>query len=432
MPTDPIVNTPTIATPPVPVPVPVFNPATGITINPTIDPFAPIQPGETNTQYMARITQAYKDVPQPTLTPAQSAAGATVQFVRTGAAGVGEYKIVYPIGVPFDPVTGQPTGPNVFSTLNSGSGNGGVGAVAGASNAAGATNAAILNPTGNGAGTTTVGQSAIDVINGFLKNAGMDALSNDVWAKWTAGTTSNQIMDYIRTTPQYAARFPGMAALNAAGRNISEAAYIYKEQSDIEFMKQYGITDPAFLTHDYLGKLIVNNVTTVDLQARLMAAQDTVMSFDPSIVKYAKDVFGLGQGDLMAWALDPTKALPNIQQQAKAMQIGGAAFAAGLKATEITKAEAESLAAAGITQDQAKQGFTNVAQMGQYKQTLPGANPAETLTNEELINAQFATSPDAIMKLQKARQSKLSEYAQGGQFAATQAGVTGIGSAPST
>ena len=276
----------------------------------------------------------------------------------------------------------------------------------------------------------TVSQSAIDIVNGFLKDAGMDALSKDVWSQWTSGTTSGQIMDYIRSTPQYAARFPAMAALNKAGRNISEAAYIYKEQSDVEYMKQYGITNPAFLTHDYLGKLIENNVTTVDLQSRLMAAQDTVMSYDPNVVKYAKDVFGLAQGDLMAWALDPTKALPGIQQQAKAIQIGGAAFAAGIAASDITQAEASSLAAAGVTQAQAQQGFTNVAQMGQYSQALPGANPAETVSSQDLINAQFATSPDAITKLQKAKQSKLAEYAQGGQFAATQAGVVGLGNAP--
>ena len=70
--------------------------------------------------------------------------------------------------------------------------------------------------------------------------------------------------------------------------------------------------------------------------------------------------------------------------------------------------------------------------MGQYKQDLPGiTNPAETLSNEDLINAQFAVSPEAILKLQKAKQTKVAEFAQGGQFAATQSGVTGIGSAPS-
>lgn len=280
-------------------------------------------------------------------------------------------------------------------------------------------------------GTKTLTQNAKEVVKSFLAEAGMGDLADSVWSKWIGGGTADQIIEDIRKSPQYAERFPAMAALNKAGRNISEAQYIAKETSDIEMMKQYGIPDAIANNRKLLGSLIENNVSVVTLQKRLMAAQDTVLSFDPNIVKYGKDTYGLDQGSLMAWALAPEIALPVIEQQAKAIQIGGAALAAGLKAEEITKSEAESLAAAGVTQEQAKQGFTNIAQMGQYKQTLPGlVNPAETLTNEELINAQFATSPEAILKLQKAKQTKTAEFAQGGQFAATQAGVTGIGSAP--
>jgi hypothetical protein len=289
------------------------------------------------------------------------------------------------------------------------------------------------NGTGNGDGTgngSGVSQTAKDVVISFLKEAGMEGLADSVWAKWTSGATAAQIIEDIRKSPQYAERYPGMAALNKSGRNISEASYIAKETADIELMKRYGIPSGIFDNKKYLGSLIENNVDLTTLQLRLIAAQDTVLSYDTSIKDYAKTTYGLDDGHLMAWALDPTMALPVIQQQAKAIQIGGAALAAGIKIADITKTEAESLAAAGVTQDQAKQGFVNIAQMGQYKEALPGANPAETVTNEDLINAQFATSPDAIVKVNKAKQSKLAEFAQGGQFAATQAGLVGLGNAP--
>ena len=63
------------------------------------DPSARIG-SETASQANARITQAYKDQPQPELTKEGAAAGATIEWVRTGAGGVGEYKEVFPIGVP--------------------------------------------------------------------------------------------------------------------------------------------------------------------------------------------------------------------------------------------------------------------------------------------------------------------------------------------
>lgn len=57
-------------------------------------------PGETATEANARITQAYKDQTKPALTQQGAAAGATIEFVRTGAGGVGTYKEVFPIGAP--------------------------------------------------------------------------------------------------------------------------------------------------------------------------------------------------------------------------------------------------------------------------------------------------------------------------------------------
>jgi hypothetical protein len=57
-------------------------------------------PGETASQANARITAGYKEQPKPELTQEGKEAGATIEFVRTGAGGVGTYKEVFPIGKP--------------------------------------------------------------------------------------------------------------------------------------------------------------------------------------------------------------------------------------------------------------------------------------------------------------------------------------------
>lgn len=54
-------------------------------------------PGETNTQFNQRVTEAYKAQPQPVLTDDEKAQGYTIQFVRTGAAGEGEYRKIRPM-----------------------------------------------------------------------------------------------------------------------------------------------------------------------------------------------------------------------------------------------------------------------------------------------------------------------------------------------
>jgi hypothetical protein len=65
--------------------------------------------------------------------------------------------------------------------------------------------------------------------------------------------------------------------------------------------------------------------------------------------------------------------------------------------------------------------------MGQYQQALPGEASA-ALTEQQLINAQFGLNAPDIEAFKTAKQKKLSEFAQGGNFAATQAGIVGLGS----
>lgn len=69
--------------------------------------------GETAAEANARITAAYKEQAKPELTQEGKAAGATIEFVRTGAGGVGTYKEVFPMGTPI-PTTRTTESGNVY------------------------------------------------------------------------------------------------------------------------------------------------------------------------------------------------------------------------------------------------------------------------------------------------------------------------------
>ena len=284
----------------------------------------------------------------------------------------------------------------------------------------------VVSGSATPAAPTGVTQSAKDIVNGYLKEAGLGTLSDETWKQWNAGTSVEQIMDYVRGTPEYAARFPAMAALRTAGRSISESQYVDKEQADIDMMTTYGIPADIANNRNLLGSLIANNVNQVTLQQRLMAGQDSIMSQDKNVLAYAKEQFGLTPGDLTAFVLNPDISVPILQQKAKAIQIGGAAFQ---EKQAVDAQQAMALAAAGITAQQAQQGFGNIAQQGQFQQALPG-DISGNLTNEELINAQFGMDPVALAKLKKVAATRADEFQGGGQFTASATGVTGIGSSP--
>lgn len=282
--------------------------------------------------------------------------------------------------------------------------------------------------------------SALQIITDALTAAGLGSLASKAWTMWNQGFDINAIMDDpingIRAQPVYKQNFPAMAALNAQGQGISEAAYLQKEQADIQLLKQFGIPAGVFDTKDYLGSLMTNNVTTQDLQGRLQAVADTVNSYDPAVKQYAFDTYGLDLGHLAAWALDPTKALQVIQQQAKAVQIGGAAlmtgFAGGLGANgELSTAQSEALAGAGITQSQAQTGFNNIGQQGQLAQALPG-DVSGNVSNQQLINAQFGMNPNDAIALKKVQQARINEFNAGGAVVGNAAGLSGLGTSNAT
>ena len=293
------------------------------------------------------------------------------------------------------------------------------------------TTAPIVTPGGGG------NPSALQIITDALTGAGLGSLAANAWTMWNKGYDINAIMDDpingIRASAAYKTVFPAMAKLNAMGEGITEGQYLAKVQADKEILKQFNVPSGIFDTPDYLGSLMLNHVNTVDLTNRLQAAQDSVLSLDPSILKYGKDSYGLDTGNLIAWALDPTKATPIIVQQAKAMQIGGAAlqsgFAGGMGTNgELLASQAEALANQGVTQAQALQGFVQLGQMGQYGQMLPG-DVSGALTNQQMINAEFNANANDVMALNKVKATRVNEFNAGGALAANAGGVGGIGAA---
>ena len=291
-----------------------------------------------------------------------------------------------------------------------------------------------LTPTPGGNANANPG--ALQIITDALKAAGLGSLASKAWTMWNSGLDFNAIMDNptngIRASAEYKQNFPAMAALNAKGQGISEAQYLAKETADLELMKQYGIPSGIFDSKEYLGSLMTNNVTQVDLEKRLMLTQNAI---DPNISQYAQDTYGLNHGDLMAYILDPTKALPVLQQKAQAMQIGGAAYQQGFKGGlgangELSQAQAEALATQGVSQQAAQAGFLNIGQEGQLAQALPG-DTSGSVTNQQLINAQFGSNAEDLLAVKKVQAKRIADYQQSGGFAAGAAGAGGLGVANS-
>ena len=114
-------------------------------------------------------------------------------------------------------------------------------------------------------------------------------------------------------------------------------------------------------------------------------------------------------GDILAYTLDPTKALTDIKRKVTAAEIGGAALGAGLKTSQLA---AEGLASYGVTKQQAQQGYGAIAEFlptGEKLSQIYQESPyTQTQAEQEIFN--LADSAAAAKKRKRLSQLETATF----------------------
>jgi hypothetical protein len=217
-----------------------------------------------------------------------------------------------------------------------------------------------VQPTTNSNGLTESQQSAFDILNNMLSTYGLGSLTGVLKNILLQGITDqNEISLKLQATDQWKQRFAGNEMLRQKGLPVLDVAqYLSVEQSYAQVLKNYGLPagfydDP----HDF-AQFIGNSVSANELQQRAAMYADVARREDPAL-KEQLSAMGLSQGDLLAYMMDPTRAAPLIQQKYQTALIGGAARRAGITPDTTY---AQHLADLGISEQQASQGYGQIAQ----------------------------------------------------------------------
>jgi hypothetical protein len=234
-------------------------------------------------------------------------------------------------------------------------------------------------------------KSAYDLVTLELTRLGLSSLIGPLKSIFESGISDGDSLRLaLSQTPEYQTRFSANAKRIAAGLSaLSPAEYIQLEDQYQNVMRNYGLP-ASYYAKDLTGKqigfdeLLGGDVSATELEERLITAQDRVLKSNPEVLKTLKAFYpGIGNGDILAYSLDPKNALKDIQRKVAAAEIGGAALAQGLT-TSATGAE--ELAGYGITKAQAQQGFADVAQMA------PRGGLLSEIYNEAPYNQATATA----------------------------------------
>lgn len=267
-------------------------------------------------------------------------------------------------------------------------------------------------------------QSAYDIINQTLEAYGLGNLSDFVNQIVFGENVVDRdvIMGRIRQTPQYKQRFAANEQRRAKGLNVlSEGEYVAMERVYQQYFRQAGLPREMFDENTDVQQLIANDVSVAELSQRVNQGYEAVRQADPQVVNEMRRLYGITDDQLAAYFLDPEKATPVLLRQAQAAQIAGQAqLQAGM---EISAAQAEELATAGVTQEQAQQGFQAIQAAQELFQALPFE---EQITAQEQVAGVFGTSAAAQQRIRQRQRARQAEFEAGGRFAGQGSTFTGL------
>lgn len=243
-------------------------------------------------------------------------------------------------------------------------------------------------------------QSAIDVVTARFAQYGLQSLASKITELATDGATEATITLALQQTPEYQQRFSANADRIKKGLSVlAPADYLNLEDSYRQTLRAYGLKQ--FDNDAYVKQFIANDVSATELSNRVVTAVQRVQNADPAILSQLTDYYGIGQGDLVAYVLDPNQQFQKIQRQVSAAEIGVAAAKQGLQSNV---GVSEQLAAQGIDQATAQKGYATIADILPTAEKLsqiygPTAGTYNQSTAEQDVFNQLASAQRARKKL---------------------------------
>lgn len=270
--------------------------------------------------------------------------------------------------------------------------------------------------------------SAKEILIDFLKQMGLESLGEWAWKTFTEAGGGDLGMSLvgieIYKTPEFKARFPAYEAMAKKGQALSPKQMLDYEEQTRQIMHAAGLPSGFYDKPDDFAKFMLNDVSPTELQNRVQIAQTAAITAPEEVRTQLQRLYGVNHGELTAYFLDPTQAMPVIQQRFTASQIAAQSQTTGFGQLEQT--QAEKLAAEGVTEQAAQEGFGALsANAGLFEQQVAGE---DVIDPNAQIAAQFEQNAAARKRIEQRKQSRLGEFQGQSGFGVGQKGVTGLGS----
>lgn len=269
--------------------------------------------------------------------------------------------------------------------------------------------------------------SARAIIRGFLDEYGLGGLEDLLYNELVSEQDFSEVrmVQRIRETPEYAARFPGMAGRRAQGRNaISETEYVTMERGYRQLFQQAGLPQGFYDQPDDFGAFIGGDISVAEMGRRVQQGYQAVAQADPSVKETLRAFYGVTDGELAAFFLDPGRAESLIMQQTATAQIGAAAAREGF-GQAADRLAAERMQRLGVTEQEAQQAYGTLGQMRELLTPIErGETPLDVAETALGLTGRGGT--EALQRLRTQQRRRVAQFEGGGRFATQGAEVVGL------
>lgn len=332
----------------------------------------------------------------------------------------------------FDPIDGpgnsvvSASNPNLRSTPGNGGGGGSAAPAAQAAAPSAPSGAASPDPTFGPARGTQAQRDANAIIQDQLQQWGLTGLEGWAWDRITQGASATQVAIEVKQTPRWKQEYGAVVDHLAAKGDYVTAGDILNYRNTVQQLAQGAGLPAGFVTQAEADTLMMGQVGATELAARIKAAQTAQYNASPETKAVMDQLYAMGAtpGDITAHFLDPSRALPLLEQNYAASQIGGVAQRAGFSAAGIGTGALNRLAAQGVTQSQAQTGFGALQHEQEILKPLVGEQVHSNIALPDAILSQFGDDPQAAQLIEERRQSRLAQFNEGGD--AGNLGATGL------
>ena len=229
----------------------------------------------------------------------------------------------------------------------------------------------------------------------------------------------------VRGTAAYKTRFKANEYRIANGYTPkSEDEIIGLENAFKTTLKANSLPQGFYDSQEDFNNFIGRDVAPNELNNRISMGYNAVMQAEPGTKAELKQLYGLSDGDIAAFFIDPTRFNESSAiKKAQAAQVASEARRQAGFTLDVTAAEGLATELGG-DRGAAMRGFQ---QIGTTQELLGMELQGETaLTQEEQIAGTFGTNQAAAQRIATRKRKRQATFEQGGGFAQTQQGMTGL------